>query len=82
MTVRTKHLLQSAANRTSTRGPDVEQIEIVVAHGEGATLRVGDTTLKIDTDQERIDVEVAAMVMAPVAHPWRSCGGEGPAAGS
>jgi aminoglycoside phosphotransferase (APT) family kinase protein len=44
----------------------VEQIEIVVAHRERATLRVGDMFLKIDTDQARTDVEVQAMVMAPV----------------
>jgi aminoglycoside phosphotransferase len=53
---------------------DVEQIQIVVAHKERATLRVGDVFLKIDTDQARTDVEVQAMVMAPVPTPqilWR-----------
>jgi Ser/Thr protein kinase RdoA (MazF antagonist) len=53
---------------------DVEQIQIVVAHSDRATLRVGDTFLKIDTDQARTDVEVQAMVMAPVPTPeilWR-----------
>jgi hypothetical protein len=53
---------------------DVELIQIVVAHSERATLRVGDMFLKIDTDQARTDVEVQAMVMAPVPTPeilWR-----------
>lgn len=45
-----------------------------MAHQERATLRVGDTFLKIDTDQERLDVEVGAMALAPVSTPellWR-----------
>jgi aminoglycoside phosphotransferase len=53
---------------------DVDEIEVVVAHGERATLRVGDVFLKIDTDQARTDVEVEAMAMAPVPTPeilWR-----------
>src|SRR5262245_37444681 len=53
---------------------DVEQVEVVVAHNERATLRVGDVFLKIDADQTRIDVEVAAMAMAPIPTPevlWR-----------
>src|SRR4249920_4106668 len=53
---------------------DVEKIEVVVAHQERATLRVGDVFLKIDADQARTDVEVAAMAMAPVPTPqvlWR-----------
>src|SRR5207249_10974791 len=44
------------------------------AHSERATLRVGDVFLKIDADQTRIDVEVEAMAMVPVATPeilWR-----------
>jgi len=52
----------------------VEEIEVVVAHGERATLRVGDVFLKIDADQRRTDVEVEAMGMAPVPTPeilWR-----------
>ena len=54
---------------------DVEQIQIIAAHSERATLRVGDMFLKIDTDQIRTDVEIQAMVMAPVPTPeilWRS----------
>src|SRR5207245_8687801 len=53
---------------------DVEEVEVVVAHHECATLRVGDVFLKIDADQTRIDVEVEAMAMVPVATPeilWR-----------
>ena len=46
---------------------DVEEgIEVVVAHRERATLRVGDVFLKIDADQARTDVEVEAMAIAPV----------------
>ena len=48
---------------------DVEEVEVVVAHRERATLRIGDVFLKIDADQTRIDVEVAAMAMAPVPTP-------------
>jgi aminoglycoside phosphotransferase (APT) family kinase protein len=52
----------------------VDEVEVIVAHNERATLRVGDVFLKIDADQTRIDVEVAAMAMAPVPTPpvlWR-----------
>jgi hypothetical protein len=52
----------------------MEEVEVVVAHNERATLRVGDVFLKIDADQARTDVEVEAMVMAPVPTPqilWR-----------
>ncbi len=47
---------------------------MVVAHSERATLRVGDVFLKVDADQHRTDVEVAAMALAPVPTPevlWR-----------
>src|SRR3954453_22203829 len=53
---------------------DVDSIEVVVAHGDGATLRVGAVFLKIDADQTRTDVEVKAMARAPVPTPhilWR-----------
>jgi aminoglycoside phosphotransferase (APT) family kinase protein len=49
-------------------------VEVVVAHDERATLRVGDIFLKIDADQTRIDVEVEAMAAAPIPTPevlWR-----------
>jgi aminoglycoside phosphotransferase (APT) family kinase protein len=52
----------------------VAEVEVVVAHSERATLRVGDVFLKIDADQTRTDVEVAAMARAPVPTPevlWR-----------
>jgi hypothetical protein len=39
---------------------DVEEVEVVVAHHERATLRVGDVFLKIDADQTRTDVELAS----------------------
>ena len=51
-----------------------EEIEVVVAHSERVTLRVGGVFLKIDADQTRTDVEVEAMAMAPVPTPeivWR-----------
>ncbi|MGD0605822.1 MAG: aminoglycoside phosphotransferase family protein [Streptosporangiaceae bacterium] len=52
----------------------MEEVEVVVAHNERATLRIGDVFLKIDADQTRTDVEVEAMAMAPVPTPevlWR-----------
>src|SRR5271170_8356956 len=54
--------------------PDVEQVQVVVAHQERATLRVGDVFLKIDANQARTDVEVEAMAIAPIPTPevlWR-----------
>ncbi|WP_327407571.1 aminoglycoside phosphotransferase family protein [Streptomyces sp. NBC_01281] len=52
----------------------MDEVEVVVAHSERATLRVGDMFLKVDADQARIDAEVAAMALAPVPTPevlWR-----------
>lgn len=52
----------------------VPEIDVVVAHSERATLRVGDVFLKIDTDQARIDREVEVMARAPIPTPevlWR-----------
>ena len=52
----------------------VEEVEVVVAHHECATLRVGDVFLKIDSDQTRTDVEVEVMAMVPIPTPevlWR-----------
>jgi aminoglycoside phosphotransferase (APT) family kinase protein len=52
----------------------VDEVEVVVAHNERATLRVGDVFLKIDADQARIDIEVEAMAKAPIPTPevlWR-----------
>src|SRR6516225_9310158 len=53
---------------------NVEEVEVVVAHNERATVRVGDVFLKIDADQTRTDVEVEAMAIAPIPTPeilWR-----------
>lgn len=53
---------------------DVEDVQVVVAHRDRATLRTGKVFLKIDADQTRTDVEVQAMAMAPVPTPevlWR-----------
>jgi hypothetical protein len=44
----------------------VAVVDVVVAHAERATLRVGDVFLKIDADRRRTDVEVEAMAMAPI----------------
>ncbi|WUJ74548.1 aminoglycoside phosphotransferase family protein [Kribbella soli] len=52
----------------------MDEVKVVVAHSERATLRVGDVFLKIDADQANIDVEVEAMALAPVPTPeilWR-----------
>jgi aminoglycoside phosphotransferase (APT) family kinase protein len=52
----------------------METVEVVVAHHDCATLRVGDVFLKIDADQTRTDIEVEAMALAPVPTPevrWR-----------
>jgi Ser/Thr protein kinase RdoA (MazF antagonist) len=53
---------------------DVEEVEVVVAHHERATLRVGDVFLKVDGDPSSTDAEVEAMTLAPIPTPevlWR-----------
>ena len=53
----------------------MDEVKVVVAHSERATLRVGDVFLKVDADQTRTDIEVAAMALAPVPTPevlWRN----------
>jgi len=53
---------------------EVDAVEVVVAHHERATVRVGDVFLKIDADQRRTDVAVEAMSLAPIPTPqvpWR-----------
>src|SRR4029450_6139004 len=53
---------------------DVEEVEVVVAHQERITLRVGDVFVKLDADRSRLDVEVEAMTIPPVPTPeilWR-----------
>jgi aminoglycoside phosphotransferase (APT) family kinase protein len=47
----------------------MDEVEIIVAHSERATLRVGDVFLKVDADRARLDAEVAAMALAPVPTP-------------
>jgi aminoglycoside phosphotransferase (APT) family kinase protein len=52
----------------------MDEVNVVVAHSERATLRVGDVFLKVDADQARADVEVEAISLAPVPTPevlWR-----------
>ncbi|MGW1216766.1 phosphotransferase family protein [Streptomyces sp. NPDC002499] len=47
----------------------MDEVNVVVAHSERATLRVGDMFLKVDSDQARIDAEVEALSLAPVPTP-------------
>ncbi len=52
----------------------MHEVEVVVAHHERATLRVGEVFLKIEADQTRTDREVEAMRLAPIRTPqvlWR-----------
>ncbi|MCF4122050.1 aminoglycoside phosphotransferase family protein, partial [Antribacter sp. KLBMP9083] len=52
----------------------MDEVEVVVAHSQRATLRVGDVFLKVDSDPAHADVEVRAMAMAPMPTPailWR-----------
>jgi aminoglycoside phosphotransferase len=53
---------------------DVDEVEVVAAHHERATVRVGEVFLKIDAVQALTDVEVEAMALAPIPTPevlWR-----------
>lgn len=57
---------------TGPIGPD--EVRVLVAHRERATLRVGNVVLKIDADGARVDAEVEAMSRAPIPTPevlWR-----------
>lgn len=57
-----------------TDGETEDEVEVVVAHRERATLRVGGVFLKVDADRARTDREVEAMALAPVPTPrilWR-----------
>ncbi|MEU8354385.1 aminoglycoside phosphotransferase family protein [Nonomuraea sp. NPDC048882] len=47
----------------------MDEVEVIVAHSERATLRVGDVFLKVDADRARIEAEVEAMALAPVPTP-------------
>ncbi|HWC22478.1 MAG TPA: aminoglycoside phosphotransferase family protein [Flexivirga sp.] len=44
----------------------MDEIEVVVAHSERTTLRVGGTFLKVDADPARIQREAHAMTLAPI----------------
>lgn len=49
-------------------------VEVVTAHHERVTLRVGDGYLKVDADDARLEREVVALEQAPVPTPavqWR-----------
>ncbi|MBQ1070445.1 MULTISPECIES: phosphotransferase family protein [Micromonospora] len=47
----------------------MDEVEVVVAHRQRATLRVGDVFLKVDGDPAHAAVEVRAMGLAPVPTP-------------
>src|SRR5881394_1990908 len=67
-------ITRGGADDHSVRMAVVDEVKVVVAHDERATLRVGDVFLKIDADQTRTDVEVEAMALAPIPTPqvlWR-----------
>src|SRR3954454_634918 len=66
---------RGAGLASATTMADVKEVEVVVAHRERATVRVGDVFLKIDADQARTAVEVEAMAIAPIPTPqvlWRT----------
>ncbi|GAB1639864.1 phosphotransferase [Krasilnikovia sp. MM14-A1259] len=61
--------------RAEKRGPSrglsailarVDEVQVVVAHSERVTLRVGDVFLKVDADPARLDAEAEAMAAAPI----------------
>ncbi|WP_431934900.1 phosphotransferase family protein [Micromonospora sp. RP3T] len=49
--------------------PGTQDVEVVVAHRQRVTLRVGDVFLKIDGDPSHADIEVRAMALAPIPTP-------------
>ncbi len=52
----------------------MNEVEVVVAHAQRVTLRVGDIFLKVDGDPAHADIEARAMAMAPIPTPtilWR-----------
>lgn len=52
----------------------MERVEVVLANNDRATLRVGDTFLKVDADDRRTELEAEAIRTAPVPTPeilWR-----------
>lgn len=63
------------ADGSPTAVPDgTPEVQVVVAHRQRATVRVGDVFLKIDGNRTNVDVEVEVMALAPVPTPrvlWR-----------
>lgn len=52
----------------------MDDVQVLVAHSQRATLRVGGVFLKVDGDPDHADIEVRAMAMVPVPTPqvlWR-----------
>ena len=47
----------------------MDEVEVVVAHSQRATLRVGQVFLKVDGDPAHARAEQAAMALAPVPTP-------------
>ncbi|EXG82657.1 phosphotransferase family protein [Cryptosporangium arvum] len=47
----------------------MDEVEIVVAHRQRATLRVGDVFVKLDGDPAHAEIEVRAMALAPIPTP-------------
>lgn len=47
----------------------MDEVSVVVAHSERATLRVGEVFLKVDADPAHAEVEQRAMALAPVPTP-------------
>lgn len=47
----------------------MDEVEVVVAHRQRATVRVGDAFLKIDGDPAHAEVEIRAMARAPIPTP-------------
>ena len=47
----------------------MEDVDVVVAHSQRVTLRVGDVFLKVDGDPAHAAIEVRAMAMVPVPTP-------------
>lgn len=47
----------------------MDEVSVVVAHSQRATLRVGDVFLKVDGDPTHAEIEKRAMTLAPVPTP-------------
>lgn len=53
----------------SARITGMDEVEVVVAHSQRATLRVGDVFLKVDGDPAHAETEIRAMALAPLPTP-------------